>query len=245
VPAEPALASREWRRSTADEFILRRQHDQVWGSDVVLVDCPPSLGVLTLNALTAASRLLVVTEPNFPRVAGDRRGAGDERSGPRAARRAPGWGCGAPAMTSPTRSFRRARSQFGVSARPLRPRSWRLRGCGLRRAPPRAGGARRQLLRRTNRCEGRAAPSPAGRPHRVDRLTADPGTRRPPPRPRRAAHMSRLFATTRSSASCGWALALALELPRRRGGRRCDMSVIALTAASWRSPERADRVAWT
>jgi hypothetical protein len=65
VAAETALASRELRRSTADEFVLRRQLDQLHGYDVVLVDCPPSLGVLTLNALTAASRLLVVTEPNY------------------------------------------------------------------------------------------------------------------------------------------------------------------------------------
>ena len=65
VPAETALASREWRRSTADEFVLRRQLERVSGYDVVLVDCPPSLGVLTLNALTAASHLVVVTEPSF------------------------------------------------------------------------------------------------------------------------------------------------------------------------------------
>ena len=31
----------------------------------MLVDCPPSLGVLTLNALAAASHLVVVTEPSF------------------------------------------------------------------------------------------------------------------------------------------------------------------------------------
>jgi chromosome partitioning protein len=32
---------------------------------VILVDCPPSLGVLTLNALAAASHLVIVTEPSF------------------------------------------------------------------------------------------------------------------------------------------------------------------------------------
>jgi chromosome partitioning protein len=65
VASETALASREARRSTADEFVLREQFVRVNGYDVVLVDCPPSLGVLTLNALAAASHLVVVTEPSF------------------------------------------------------------------------------------------------------------------------------------------------------------------------------------
>ncbi|HET6867168.1 MAG TPA: ParA family protein [Solirubrobacteraceae bacterium] len=65
APAETALASRESRRATADEFVLRRQLSQVSGYDLVLVDSPPSLGLLTLNALTAASHLVVVTEPSF------------------------------------------------------------------------------------------------------------------------------------------------------------------------------------
>ena len=65
APAETALASRESRRSTADEFLLRNQLDAVSGYDAVLVDCPPSLGLLTLNALAAASHLVLVTEPSF------------------------------------------------------------------------------------------------------------------------------------------------------------------------------------
>src|SRR3954454_23067803 len=35
------------------------------GTDGVLVACPPSLGVLTLKALAAASDLVLVTEPSF------------------------------------------------------------------------------------------------------------------------------------------------------------------------------------
>jgi chromosome partitioning protein len=65
APSEMALASRESRRAPADEFILRRQLDPVDGYDVVLIDCPPSLGLLTINALAAASHLIVVTEPTF------------------------------------------------------------------------------------------------------------------------------------------------------------------------------------
>jgi chromosome partitioning protein len=65
APAEMALASCESRRSTADEFLLRQHLQAVAGYDIALVDCPPSLGVLTLNALSAASHLVLVTEPSF------------------------------------------------------------------------------------------------------------------------------------------------------------------------------------
>lgn len=65
APAETALASREARRSTADEFVLRDQLPQVGDYDVVVIDWSPSLGVLTLNALTAATHLVLVTEPSF------------------------------------------------------------------------------------------------------------------------------------------------------------------------------------
>jgi chromosome partitioning protein len=70
APAETALASRESRRATGDEFILRRQLEPVEGYDAVLLDCPPSLGVLTINALAAASSLLVVTEPSYMALQG-------------------------------------------------------------------------------------------------------------------------------------------------------------------------------
>lgn len=65
APAETALASRETRRSTADEFLLREQLRRLDGFEVVLIDCPPSLGVLTLNAPAAATRLVLVTEPTI------------------------------------------------------------------------------------------------------------------------------------------------------------------------------------
>lgn len=44
----------------AREQILKRALDMVRGSfDFIFIDCPPSLGLLTLNALTAADSLVV------------------------------------------------------------------------------------------------------------------------------------------------------------------------------------------
>ncbi|HET8614925.1 MAG TPA: ParA family protein [Actinomycetales bacterium] len=53
--AEPQLLARPGR-----EFVLRETlQDVLPDYDVVLLDCSPSLGVLTLNALTAADQVLV------------------------------------------------------------------------------------------------------------------------------------------------------------------------------------------
>ena len=52
---EVALLARSGR-----EYLLRSELSAVVASyDIVLIDCPPSLGMLTLNALTAAHRLLI------------------------------------------------------------------------------------------------------------------------------------------------------------------------------------------
>ncbi len=62
VPSSIALAGAEVELATADarERRLRRLVEPVAGRyDVVFVDCPPSLGLLTVNALTAADAVLV------------------------------------------------------------------------------------------------------------------------------------------------------------------------------------------
>jgi chromosome partitioning protein len=67
APSSPALAAREPQLATdpiGAQDRLRHALDGVTsGYDLVLVDCPPSLGLLTVNGLVAADRVLVVTEP--------------------------------------------------------------------------------------------------------------------------------------------------------------------------------------
>ena len=71
VPAQRELASREAVNSPGREFHLRTAMDgAVEGYDVVIIDCPPSLGALTLGALTAATSVLIVTEPRASSVDG-------------------------------------------------------------------------------------------------------------------------------------------------------------------------------
>ena len=71
IPAQRELASREADTAPGREFHLRTAMDgTIEEYNVVLIDCPPSLGALTLSALTAATSVLIVTEPRASSVDG-------------------------------------------------------------------------------------------------------------------------------------------------------------------------------
>ena len=68
VPACPDLAGAEVELAAAQnrEFVLRGALDGALGAyEFVFIDCPPSLGVLTVNGLTAAREALVPVQAEY------------------------------------------------------------------------------------------------------------------------------------------------------------------------------------
>ncbi|OMG23788.1 ParA family protein [Actinomyces naeslundii] len=71
VPAERDLANRDADNSPGREHLLSRAADGALDDyDVVIIDCPPALGSLTLMALTAADKVLIVSTPRTSSVDG-------------------------------------------------------------------------------------------------------------------------------------------------------------------------------
>jgi chromosome partitioning protein len=68
VPASPDLAGAvvELAGAGDNDFVLRKAlRGSTDGYDFVFVDCPPSLGVLTINALVAADEVLVPVQAEY------------------------------------------------------------------------------------------------------------------------------------------------------------------------------------
>ncbi|MGE3692363.1 MAG: ParA family protein [Novosphingobium sp.] len=67
VPATVDLSGAEVELVSVDDRTsrLRKALDDSAGYDICLIDCPPSLGLLTLNALSAADTLLVPLQCEF------------------------------------------------------------------------------------------------------------------------------------------------------------------------------------
>lgn len=67
MPAEPDLAGAEIELvgQPRREFCLHQALEQQTGFGVILIDCPPSLGLLTLNGLVACTSVLVPLQCEF------------------------------------------------------------------------------------------------------------------------------------------------------------------------------------
>ena len=67
VPSRPELAGAAVelaQREDGDRYLAEALHDAE-GFDFVLLDCPPSLGALTVNALAAADRVIVPVQTEY------------------------------------------------------------------------------------------------------------------------------------------------------------------------------------
>lgn len=65
LPSNPALRGVEFLPIPGKEFLLRDALEGIKEYDFVLIDCPPSLGILTLNALTYSHEIYVPLQVQF------------------------------------------------------------------------------------------------------------------------------------------------------------------------------------
>lgn len=65
LPSSPDLRGIEFIAIPAKEFLLRDALENLNGYDFVLIDCPPSLGVLTLNALCLSGEIFIPLQVQF------------------------------------------------------------------------------------------------------------------------------------------------------------------------------------
>jgi chromosome partitioning protein len=65
LPANQELKDIEFLPIPAKEFLLRDAMEGINNYDFIIIDCPPSLGILTLNALAYSKEILVPLQVQF------------------------------------------------------------------------------------------------------------------------------------------------------------------------------------
>ena len=65
IPSNSTLKNLEFLPLPAKEFLLKDALEDIDGYDYILIDCPPSLGVLTLNALTFSNEIYIPLQVQF------------------------------------------------------------------------------------------------------------------------------------------------------------------------------------
>ena len=65
LPANAEMRNIEFIPLPAKEFLLKEAVEDLAGYDYVLLDCPPSLGILTLNAMAISEFILVPLQTQF------------------------------------------------------------------------------------------------------------------------------------------------------------------------------------
>jgi chromosome partitioning protein len=68
IPASPYLTGMD--RGIESQTLLKRGLADVKAYDFILIDCPPALGILTLNSLAASDRILAVVEMSYMAMTG-------------------------------------------------------------------------------------------------------------------------------------------------------------------------------
>lgn len=67
IPSDPRLASVEVELASkiSREMILNEALKDISGYDIILVDCPPALGLLTINSLSASDFVLIPVQAEY------------------------------------------------------------------------------------------------------------------------------------------------------------------------------------